>query len=72
MLPHPATDLAIQKWVERQHGFVPHPEWIAHCKQLCGLLVENVRAYRQSRFDQCPPEKRAAIKQAFRQFGMLL
>ncbi|PYT30811.1 MAG: hypothetical protein DMG57_07070 [Acidobacteria bacterium] len=50
-----ATDQEIQKWISRQHGFVPESAWIAHCKELFG----------------CPPEKVAAIKQAFRRFGLL-
>jgi hypothetical protein len=66
-----ATDLDIQKWVQERHGFVPHPAWITHCKQLCGLAVENVRLYQQARFHQCPPDKHPAIKQAFRHFGMM-
>jgi hypothetical protein len=61
-----ATDLEIQKWVEERHGFVPHPGWIEHCRELCGLPAETL--YTAS---PCPPDKQVAIKQAFRHFGML-
>jgi hypothetical protein len=66
-----ATDLEIQKWVAQYHGFVPDPAWIAHCKQLSGLPVENVRLYQEARFHPCPLDKQPAIRQAFRYFGML-
>jgi len=62
-----ATDQEIQKWISRQHGFVPESAWIAHCKELFALAAPG------SSHDQnpCPPEKVAAIKQAFRHFGLL-
>jgi len=62
-----ATDQKIQKWISRQHGFVPESAWIAHCKELFGLCAPG------SSHDEnpCPPEKVAAIKQAFRHFGLL-
>jgi len=62
-----ATDQEIQKWISRQHGFVPESAWIAHCKELFGLAVSGT-APKQN---PCPPEKVAAIKQAFRRFGLL-
>jgi hypothetical protein len=42
-VPSPA-DEQIQHWVSERYGFVPPPAWIAYCKRLCGLPVENVRA----------------------------
>jgi hypothetical protein len=62
-----ATDQEIQKWISRQHGFVPESAWIAHCKELFGLAAPG------SSHDEnpCPPEKVSAIKQAFRHFGLL-
>ena len=36
-----ATDQEIQKWISRQHGFVPESAWIAHCKELFGLAVSG-------------------------------
>jgi hypothetical protein len=66
---HQATDQEIQKWVAREHGFIPQSFWIAHCKELYGVtLVAG-----ESRLDWqiCPLDKRPAIKQAFRYFGMV-
>ena len=66
---HLANDHEIQKWVARQYGFIPQSFWIAHCKELLGLVV----AAPNSRHDwqTCPVGKRHAIKEAFRYFGML-
>jgi len=65
------SDEQIQNWVHDRHGFVPEPAWIAHCKQLCGLTVANVRVYQHSRFNPCPAARQAAIIEAFRHFGLL-
>jgi hypothetical protein len=62
-----ATDQEIQKWISRQHGFVPESAWIAHCKELFGLAAPGSSHSE----NPCPPEKVAAIKQAFRHFGLL-
>ncbi len=62
-----ATDQEIQKWILRQHGFVPESAWIMHCKELFGLAAPGTAP----KENPCPPEKRAAIKQAFRRFGLL-
>jgi hypothetical protein len=66
---HRATDQEIQKWVSREHGFVPQCFWIAHCKELYGVKA----APGESRHDwqMCPMDKRTAIKQAFHHFGMI-
>jgi len=62
-----ATDQEIKKWISRQHGFVPESAWIAHCKELFGLVAPADPPNE----NPCPPEKVAAIKQAFRHFGLL-
>ena len=62
-----ATDQEIQKWIARQHGFVPEGAWIAHCKELFGLAAAG-SAHGEN---PCPPERVAAIRQAFRHFGMV-
>jgi hypothetical protein len=62
-----ATDQEIQKWISRQHGFVPETAWIAHCKELFGLAASGTAL----KENPCPPEKIATIKQAFRRFGLL-
>ena len=62
-----ATDQEIQKWIARQHGFVPESAWLLHCKEQFGLVAPGTA----SKENPCPAEKMAAIKQAFRQFGIL-
>ena len=64
--PH-VTDQEIQKWISRQHGFVPESAWIAHCKELFGIATFGT----SNAENPCPAEKVAAIKQAFRNFGLL-
>jgi hypothetical protein len=75
--PHPSsehqpprqrvTDQEIQKWISRQHGFVPESAWILQCKEQFGLVALGTAP----KENPCPPEKVAAIKQAFRRFGLL-
>ena len=62
-----ATDQEVQKWISRQHGFVPESAWIAYCKELFGIAAPGT----SSNENPCPPEKVAAIKQAFRHFGLI-
>ena len=63
--PKPVTDLDIQEWVYQHHGFVPHPAWIAHCREL------YFGAQRQEPSQECPSDKRLPIKEAFVAFGLL-
>jgi hypothetical protein len=63
-----ATNLEIQKWVARQHGFVPQTGWIEHCRQLSGVAAAP-ETDRSS--NPCPPEYQPAIRQALAHFGML-
>jgi hypothetical protein len=66
--PRPrVTDQEIQKWILRQHGFVPESAWIAHCKELFGIAISGT----SNADNPCPAEKVAAIKQALRYFGLL-
>jgi hypothetical protein len=68
-----ATYKEIQTYVKNNHGFVPKTCWIAHMKELCGLPV-NVAPNRYSldkREKPCPPGKQAAIRDAFKHFGMI-
>ena len=62
-----ATDQEIQKWIARQHGFVPESAWILHCKEQFGLAAPGTAPQE----NPCPPDKVAPIKQAFRHFGLL-
>jgi hypothetical protein len=61
------TDQEIQKWISRQHGFVPESAWLLHCKEQFGLIAPGTAP----KENPCPPERVAAIKQAFRRFGLL-
>ena len=62
-------DLEIEEWINENYGFVPHPYWIAHCKELyLGVPAAEDRPPSH----QCPLDKRAAIRNAFFRFGMLL
>jgi hypothetical protein len=61
------TDQEIQKWISRQHGFVPESAWLLHCKAQFGLVAPGTARPE----NPCPPEKVVAIKQAFRRFGLL-
>ena len=67
------TYRAIQDFVQRHHGFVPKTDWIAHVKTLRGLPTRRAanRAGRGRRVVPCPPEKREAIEQALRHFGLI-
>jgi hypothetical protein len=57
---------------EQHHGFQPKTCWIAHCKELQGVPLRKAANRRgKERLDPCPPDKRTAIIQAFRRFGML-
>ena len=64
------TDLQIEQWVQKQHGFVPHPYWISHCRELYIEGTESSGGNRRP-WHKCLSDKRAAIKEAFRNFGML-
>src|SRR5438552_14406603 len=48
-----ATDQEIQKWISRQHGFVPESAWLLHCKELFGLAAPGTAP----KENPCPPEK---------------
>ena len=68
-----ATDHQIQKFVQRHHGFVPKKGWIAHVKEVHGVatLREANRARRDRDIEPCPSEKREAIEEALRHFGVI-
>jgi hypothetical protein len=68
-----ATDVEIQKFVQRRHGFIPKTGWIAHVKEVHNIptLREAKRARRDRAVEPCPPEKREAIEEALRHFGLI-
>jgi hypothetical protein len=62
----------IRAWVYAHHGFSPRTGWIAHTKELNGLTLRPTHNRRDStRVDPCPLERRAAIEEALRHFGIL-
>ena len=68
-----STYREIQDFVQRHHGFIPKTSWIAHVKTLRGSPTRRAanRAGRGRRVVPCPPEKREAIEQALRHFGLI-
>jgi hypothetical protein len=65
-----ASDLQIEEWVQERYGFVPHPFWIDHCRELYIQVGGSSVESRPPRYER-PEDKRAAIKEAFLHFGML-
>jgi len=67
-----ATDVQIQKFVQSRHGFIPKTGWIAHGKEVHNIptLREAKRSGRGRALEPCPAEKREAIEEALRHFGM--
>ena len=68
-----ATDPEIQRFVQRHHGFIPKIGWIAHVKEVHGIPTRRGadRARHDRDVEPCPPEKREAIEEALRHFGMM-
>jgi hypothetical protein len=68
-----ATNAEIQKFVQRHHGFIPKMGWIAHVKEVHGIatLGGADRARHDRGVEPCPPEKREAVEEALRHFGMI-
>jgi hypothetical protein len=63
----------IQKFVQRRNGFISTTGWITHVKAISGLPTRRgaTGAGRGRRVVRCPPEKREAIAQALRHFGLI-
>lgn len=63
----------IQPWVRATYGFTPKTCWIADVKSAHGLTtrIAQNRADQNGRVEPCPPERRAAIEEALRHFGMI-
>jgi hypothetical protein len=67
-----ATYKQIIAYVRRNHGFVPKTCWIAHVKEMNGLKTRP--AWNRQGWERqvpCPEEKRPAIEDAMRHFGMI-
>jgi hypothetical protein len=68
----PIRDLEIEQWVHEHYGFVPHPFWISHCKELyLGVDNSGMPGKIRKAWHECPADKRAAIRDAFLHFQML-
>jgi len=65
-----ASDLDIQEWIQENYGFVPHPFWIAHCRELY-LSLAPVDSEPRPSWHQCPTNKILPIRQALEHFGLL-
>lgn len=67
-----ATYKEIEAFVKGKYGFKPKTCWIAHVMELCGLEVKPAWNRKGvERANPCPENKRAAIKEALRRFGMI-
>ena len=66
--PKPVDDLEIEQWIHERYGFVPHPFWISHCKE---LFIPGSTGLDRLPWHECPPDKRPVIREAFSHFGML-
>jgi hypothetical protein len=62
-----ATYEQIAVWVRRTYGKSVKTCWIAHVKDIHGLIPHR----EVPRVEPCPPSKRPLIESAFRHFGML-
>ncbi len=62
----------IRAFVKKHSGFTPSSCSIAHVKELCGLGVRRAwNRQGEERLHPCPPNKRRAIEEALRHFGMI-
>ena len=64
----PVRNLDIEQWVQGRYGFVPHPLWIDHCRE---LFLDSVPGGTRRRWQNCPADKQLIIKEAFVYFGLL-
>lgn len=72
--PEPArrvTYIDTQAHMRTTQGFTPKTAWIAHVKESDGLEVRRTHNRASSRLVPCPTDRRAAIEEALRHFGVL-
>jgi hypothetical protein len=70
MQAQPATNLELQKWIARKHGFLVDASWIEQGRRMLDVAPGPAEAP-ENQVEVIPPEKLVAIKQALRHFGML-
>jgi hypothetical protein len=63
------SDVDIQRWLEQRYGFVPHPFWIQHCKE---LYLGAEQSLHRKPWHDCPADMRLTIREAFAHFGLIL
>jgi hypothetical protein len=63
-----ATNLELQKWIARRHGFVVASAWLDGYRRQ--LLETGPQGDSGVFGTSIPPDKLIAIRQAFRHFGM--
>ena len=62
----------IKEYVKEQTGLNIHTSYIAQIKEKCGLAKQYTYEKEDGRrVAKCPPEKEAAIMDAFRHFGWI-
>jgi hypothetical protein len=67
-----ATYIQIRDRVKQRYGFVSKTCWIADVKYQCGLPMRQAPNRKGvGRLYPCPQEKKAAILDALRHFGMI-
>ena len=68
----PGSYANITDWVKKNYGYVPQTCWIAHVKELCGLIIKpSWNRIGEERKKPCPPERIADIKAALKHFNLI-
>ena len=67
------TYAAIREYVRKRHGFQPMTGWVAHVKEQHGLPMRQApnRIDPAKRVNPCPADKKSAIEDALRHFGLI-
>jgi hypothetical protein len=67
-----ATYKQVQAYVKSKSGWTPETCWIADVKASLGIAMRKAWNRRgEDRVKPCPSEKRYAIEEALRHFGMI-
>lgn len=68
-----ATYKEIQNYVLEKYNVTVKTCWIAHVKEMCGILTSRApnRIDANRRTNPCPMSKEGYIRDAFRHFGMI-
>ena len=63
----------VQLRVREQDGFIPEIDWIANVVSEHGITTRRAvgRLNEEAHSRPCPPEKRAAVTDALRHFGVI-